>query len=81
MLQCVLCGCDTGIISNLLHKKKTFKRNGTFETHLAPKAKQNKFHHKMVNNKKKLFLTRDLFLTCNLYLEEKLNILKEKDAC
>ena len=36
--------------------QKIFKRNGTFETHLAPKAKQNKFHHKMVNNKKIYFL-------------------------
>ena len=28
--------------------QKIFKQNGTFETHLAPKAKQNRFHHKMV---------------------------------
>ena len=38
-------------------QKKIFKRNRAFETHLAPKAKQNRFHHKMVNNKKNLFLT------------------------
>ena len=44
---------DTGIISNLLHTK-ILKRNGTFETHLAPKAKQNRFHHQMVNNKKSI---------------------------
>ena len=36
--------------------QKIFKRNRTFETHLAPKAKQNSFHHKMVNNKKIYFL-------------------------
>ena len=35
---------------------KTLLWNGTFETHLAPKAKQNRFHHKMVNNKKIYFL-------------------------
>ena len=55
-----------GMISNTLkgryrnHIKsftqKIFKRNRTFETHLAPKAKQNRFHHKMVNNKKIYFL-------------------------
>ena len=42
-------------IKSFTHKK-IFKRNGTFETHLAPKAKQNRFHHKMVNNKKIYFL-------------------------
>ena len=26
---------------------------------MAPKPKQNRFHHKMVNNKKNLFLTRE----------------------
>ena len=36
--------------------QKIFKRNGTFETHSAPKAKQNRFHHKMVDNKKIYFL-------------------------
>ena len=40
----------------IFHTQKVFKRNGTFETHLAPKAKQNRFHHKMVNNKKIYFL-------------------------
>ena len=32
----------------IFHTQKIFKRNRTFETHLAPKAKQNRFHHKMV---------------------------------
>ena len=36
--------------------KKIFKRNRTFETHLAPKAKQNRFRHEMVNSKKIYFL-------------------------
>ena len=45
----------TGIILNLSHTK-IFKRNGTFETRLALKTKQNSFHHKMVNNKKIYFL-------------------------
>ena len=40
----------------IFYTQKIFKRNGTFETHLAPKAKQNRFHHKMVNNKKIYFL-------------------------
>ena len=40
----------------IFHTQKIFKRNGTFEAHLAPKAKQNRFHHKMVNNKKIYFL-------------------------
>ena len=39
--------------------QKIFKRNGTFETRLALKTKQNRFHHKMVNNIKNLFLTRE----------------------
>ena len=30
--------------------QKIFKRNRTFETHLVPKAKQNRFHRKMVND-------------------------------
>ena len=41
---------DTGIILNPLRKKK-FKRNGTFETRFALKAKQNEFHHKVAKNK------------------------------
>ena len=40
-------------IKSFTHKKYS---NGTLETHLAPKAKQNRFHHKMVNNKKIYFL-------------------------
>ena len=40
----------------IFYTQKIFKRNGTFETHLAPKAKQNRFYHKMVNNKKIYFL-------------------------
>ena len=40
----------------IFYTQKIFKRNGTFETHLATKAKQNIFHHKMVNNKKIYFL-------------------------
>ena len=42
-------------IKSFTHKK-IFKQNGTFETHLAPKGKQNRFHHKMVNNEKIYFL-------------------------
>ena len=30
-------------IYQIFHTQKIFKRNGTFETHLAPKAKQNRF--------------------------------------
>ena len=40
---------DTGII---FHQQKIFKQNGTFETLLALETKQNRFHHKVVNNKK-----------------------------
>ena len=35
----------------IFHTQKIFKRNRTFETHLAPKAKQNRFHHKMIKIK------------------------------
>ena len=45
-------------IKSFTHKK-IFERNGTFETRLALKAKQNRFHHKMVHNKKNLFLKRE----------------------
>ena len=40
----------------IFYTPEIFKRNGTFETRLAPKAKENRFHHKMVNNKKIYFL-------------------------
>ena len=63
----------------IFHTQKIFKRNRTFETHLASKAKQNRFHHKMVNNKKIYYTGGSK--RCNLCLEEKLNILKVKDNC
>ena len=43
----------------------------------AKQAKQNRFHHKMVNNKKSISYTGGS-KRCNLCLKEKLNILKEK---
>ena len=60
--------------------QKMFKRNRTFETHLAPKAKQNRFHHKWSTIKKSISYTGGS-KRCNLWLEKKLNILKEKDKC
>ena len=66
-------------IKSFTHKKYS-NETGTFETHLAPKAKQNRFHHKMVDNKKSISYTGGS-KRCNLCLEEKLNILKEKDNC
>ena len=81
----------TGMTSNTFKERyrnhiksftqKIFKRNGTFETRLALKTKQNRFHHKMVNNKKIYFLHTGGSKRCNLCLEEKLSILKEKDNC
>ena len=71
---------STFISYQIFYTQKIFKRNGTFETHVAPKAKQNRFHHKMVNNKKSISYTGGS-KRCNLCLEEKLNILKEKDSC
>ena len=44
-------------IKSFTHKK-IFKRNGTFKTCLALKTKQNRSHHKMVNNEKIYFLHR-----------------------
>ena len=43
-------------IKQIFHKQKIFERDGTFETRLALKAKENRFHHKMVHNKKVYFL-------------------------
>ena len=40
----------------IFHTQKIFERNETFETRLAVKAKQNRFHHKIVLNKKVCFL-------------------------
>ena len=40
----------------IFHTQKIFERDGTFETRLALKAKENRFHHKMVHNKKVYFL-------------------------
>ena len=48
----------------------------TFETHLAPKAKQNRLHHKMVNDKKYISY-KGGSKKCNLRLKEELNILKD----
>ena len=55
-----------------------FKRNGTLETRLALKAKQNRFHHKVAKNKKVYISYTEGSKRCNLCLQEKLSILKEK---
>ena len=58
--------------------QKIFKRNGTFETHLAPKQNKTDFTIKWSIIKKSISYTGGS-KRCNLCLEEKLNILKEKD--
>ena len=67
-------------IKSFTHKKYSNDRNGTFETRSALKAKQNRFHHKMVYNKKSISYTGGS-KRCNLCLDEKITILKEKNNC
>ena len=70
---------DTGIISNLLHTKNIQTKRNFRKTHLALKAKQD-FTIKWSIIKKSISYT-GRSKRCNLCLEEKLNILKEKDNC
>ena len=72
-------------IKSFTHKK-IFERNGTFETRLAAKAKQNRFHHKMVHNKKVYFfhgMIQKMQFTLmfgrkNYYFEKKTCLLNER---
>ena len=43
-------------IKSFTHKKYSNETELSKHVHLAPKAKQNRFHHKMVNKKKIYFL-------------------------
>ena len=65
----------SNLIKSFTHKKLIFKQNETFETRLIFKTKQNRLHHKMVNNKKSIsYAGRSK--RCNLCLKEKLAMTK-----
>ena len=65
-------------IKSFIHKKYSNVRNGTFETRLALKAKQNRFHHIIWSIVKKSISYTGGSKRFNLCLDEKITILKEK---
>ena len=66
----------------IFHTQKIFERNGTLETRLALKTKQNRsdFTIKWSIIKKSISYTGGS-KRCNSCLEEKISILKEKNNC